>query len=349
MVRVLLAVAVLLSHLSMANYKVLSGGLAVQSFFIISGFYMALVLDEKYRDVGLFYSNRLLRLFPTYLAMLALGIVAIFIGANPMTSPELVERIAQNSMSAVVLGVENFVMVGQDLLFWFTIDANGALIFDPYAELDENTVIGWQGLAVPQAWSLSTELMFYAVAPFLARLNWRWIVALAACSIALRLAGHLLDVDYMLWQGRFFPTMLFMFLLGMLAYRALPLAARLPKVIGWLALGVLITYCAVYTFLPMEPLISRWVTYAVVALTIPWIFNAFKDNALDRWIGDLSYPVYLSQLLVVGAVLIYEPPFPVLTAFAATFAISILVLVFIEHPVDRWRQARLSRSTRDHA
>lgn len=343
MVRVLLAVAVLLSHLPMASYKVLSGGLAVQSFFIVSGFYMALVLDGKYRDVGLFYTNRLLRLFPTYLAMLALGIVAIFIGANPLTSQELVATIMQNPMSALVLGIENLALVGQDLLFWFTIDANGALVFDAYAELDENTTVGWQGLAVPQAWSLSTELMFYAIAPFLARLNWRWIVAIAAGSIGLRLAGHLLDVDYLLWQGRFFPTMLFMFLFGMLAYRALPLAAKLPKAIGWFALGALLAYCAIYTFLPIDPLIGRWITYAIVALTIPWIFNAFKDNALDRWIGDLSYPVYLSQLLVVGAVLVYEPPLPILTSVAGTFGISLLVLIFIEHPVDRWRQARLSR------
>jgi peptidoglycan/LPS O-acetylase OafA/YrhL len=343
MVRVLLAVAVLLSHLPMASYKVLTGGLAVQSFFIISGFYMALVLDGKYRDVGLFYSNRLLRLFPTYLAMLALGIVAIYIGANPMTSPELVTTIMENPASAALLAIENLVLVGQDLLFWFTIDSNGALIFDAHAELDENTVVGWQGLAVPQAWSLSTELMFYAVAPFLARRSWRWIVALAACSIALRLTGHLLDVDYLLWQGRFFPTMLFMFLLGMLAYRALPLAARLPKAIGWIALGVLLTYCALFSFLPMESLTSRWVTYAVVTLTVPWIFSAFKDSALDRWIGDLSYPVYLSQLLVVGAVLVYEPPFPILISFVGTFAISIVILVLIEHPIERWRQARLSR------
>lgn len=345
-VRVLLAVAVLLSHLPMASYKVLSGGLAVQSFFIISGFYMALVLDGKYRDVGLFYSNRMLRLFPTYLVMLVLGIAAIAIGANPMTPPELIERIVQNPMSAVVLGVGNLALVGQDLLFWFTIDANGALVFDAYAETDENTAVGWQGLAVPQAWSLSTELMFYALAPFLARLSWRWLVALAACSIGLRLAGHLLDVDYLLWQGRFFPTMLFMFLLGMLAYRALPLAAKLPKAIGWLALGVLLAYCASYTLLPMEPLASRWITYAVVTLTVPWIFNAFKDSAFDRWIGDLSYPVYLSQLLVVGAVLVYEPPFPIVIAFAATFAISALVLICIEHPIDRWRQARLTRRGR---
>ena len=77
LVRVALALAVLLSHLPLASYKFLSGGLAVQSFFIVSGFYMALVLGGKYKDVGLFYSNRLLRLFPTYFVTCALAALTV--------------------------------------------------------------------------------------------------------------------------------------------------------------------------------------------------------------------------------------------------------------------------------
>jgi peptidoglycan/LPS O-acetylase OafA/YrhL len=344
MVRVMLAFAVLLSHMPMASYKILSGGLAVQSFFIVSGFYMALVLDSKYRDTGLFYSNRLLRLFPTYFVMLAIGIAAVFLRANPVTSPELISSIAQNPASAITMAFTNLTLIGQELLFWFTFAPDGALVFDAHAEMSEQAAVGWQGLFVPQAWSLSMELIFYALAPFLARLKWGWLAALAAASIGLRLAGHLLDVDYLLWQGRFFPTALFMFVLGMLGYRALPLVARLPKAIGWGALALLLGYCAVFSFLPMEPLFARWVTYAIVALCVPWIFHAFKDFTLDRWIGDLSYPMYLSQLIVVGAVLMYEPPFAIWIAIGGTLAISVMVLVLIEHPLDKWRQKRLARA-----
>ena len=52
--------------------------IAVQSFYIISGFYMALVLDGKYRRTGLFYSNRLLRLAPAYFTMMAIAAVALW-------------------------------------------------------------------------------------------------------------------------------------------------------------------------------------------------------------------------------------------------------------------------------
>jgi peptidoglycan/LPS O-acetylase OafA/YrhL len=346
MVRVALALAVLLSHLPMATFKFIGGGLAVQAFFIVSGFYMALVLDGKYKDASVFYSNRLLRLFPTYFVMLALGAVALFVlNASATAAPGLASTIAQNPDTATILAIENLILIGQDSLFWFTIDANGALHFDASGALpDETTTLAWQGLLVPQAWSLSIELMFYALAPFLARLDWRWIAAIAVASIGLRLAGHWLPVDYSIWQGRFFPTALFMFLLGMLSHRLLPIVERLPKAIGWAAAALLLAYIVGYTLIPMAAPASRWVTYAMVAAATPWIFHAFREASLDRWIGDLSYPIYLSQLIVVGIVLTYEPPFPLWSAIIGTLAISALVLVVAEHPVDNWRQARLARS-----
>ena len=341
-IRVLLALAVLLSHLPLASYKILSGGLAVQSFFVISGFYMALVLDGKYRDTGLFWSNRVLRLAPTYFVMLLLGAAALFgLKASVTSSPEIMASLFGNPLSAAVMVLQNLFVFGQDLLFWFTVDPQGNLVFDAYADPAKQT-IAWQGLLAPQSWSLSTELMFYALAPLVTRWKTGWIVALAAASIALRQAGHLLDVDFLLWQGRLFPTVLFLFLAGVLGYRALPLVERAPRALGWLAAAGLIGFCLVYTSLKLPPGPDRWVTYAVVAVAVQWIFNAFKDNRWDRWIGDLSYPVFFSRLLVLGRVLPFTPPFPIWMAIGGTFAVSIAIMLLIERPVDRWRQARLA-------
>jgi peptidoglycan/LPS O-acetylase OafA/YrhL len=343
MVRVALAMAVVLSHLPLASYKFLSGGLAVQAFFIVSGFYMALVLDGKYKNVSLFYSNRLLRLFPTYLVMVALTIIAVYaFNASATIDPELIDRILQNPLTAFVMGIENLVMVGQEMLFWFSIDETGALVWDARGPLpDETTVVGWQGLFVPQAWSLSMELMFYAIAPFLARAGWKWIAAICVASIALRLSGAFLDnVDYLLWQGRFFPTALFLFLLGMLAHKALPFANRLPKAVGWITVLVVLAFIVTFPLLGWTDVRMRWVVYAVFAATTPFIFAAFKDNALDRWIGDLSYPIYMTQLFVIGFVLTKEPPFGMWIGIFGTLAMSVAILVLIDHPLDRWRQRR---------
>jgi peptidoglycan/LPS O-acetylase OafA/YrhL len=334
-----------LSHLPLASYKFLSGGLAVQSFFIISGFYMALVLDGKYKDIGLFYSNRLLRLFPTYLVMTALTIAAIYLfNASATLNPELINRMLQNPLTTAVMAFENLFMVGQEMLFWISIDENGAMVWDPRGPLpDENTVVGWQGVFVPQSWSLSMELMFYAIAPFLARGGWKWIAAICAASIALRLSGVFLEgagVDYLLWASRFFPAALFLFLFGMLAHKLLPLAARLPKAVGWvMALGVL-AFIVTFPLWGLTDLIWRWGVYALITLTTPFIFHAFKDNAIDRWVGDLSYPIYMTQLFVIGFVLTFNPPFGMWIGIFGTVAMAVLVLLIIDHPLDRWRQRR---------
>jgi peptidoglycan/LPS O-acetylase OafA/YrhL len=342
MVRVALAMAVVLSHLPLASYKFLSGGLAVQAFFIVSGFYMALVLEGKYKDVSLFYSNRLLRLFPTYFVMVALTIGAVYIfNASATLNPDIVNTILQDPLTTIVLAIENIVMVGQEMLFWFSVDQNGALVWDTAGPLpNETTTVAWQGLFVPQAWSLSMELMFYAVAPFLARAGWQWIAAICAASIALRLGGAWLDVDYLLWQGRFFPTALFLFLLGMLAHKALPLAASLPKAVGWITALAVLAFIVAFPLLGWTDVRMRWAVYAIFALTTPFIFAAFKDNALDRWIGDLSYPIYMTQLFVIGFVLTFNPPFGMWIGIFGTVAMSIAVLLLIDHPVDRWRQRR---------
>ena len=49
LLRIVLALSVLLEHaMAWHGYRMLGGPLAVQCFFIISGFYMGLVLNEKY-------------------------------------------------------------------------------------------------------------------------------------------------------------------------------------------------------------------------------------------------------------------------------------------------------------
>lgn len=46
--RLLLALSVVLAHLPVLLGPLVNGHVAVQGFFIISGFYMALILDSKY-------------------------------------------------------------------------------------------------------------------------------------------------------------------------------------------------------------------------------------------------------------------------------------------------------------
>ncbi|MEK6790185.1 MAG: acyltransferase family protein, partial [Deltaproteobacteria bacterium] len=76
LLRTILAVAVVIVHSSgIFGYNVVGGMVAVQSFYIISGFYMSLILNEKYTDLYVFYTNRILRLYPIYLVVVLLTLI----------------------------------------------------------------------------------------------------------------------------------------------------------------------------------------------------------------------------------------------------------------------------------
>ena len=163
MVRIVLALAVVLSHLPPANFHFVGGGVAVQGFFIISGIYMALVLSGKYDTAGLFYSNRLLRLLPSYFVMMAVAAVALFVLNASATATSDVMNAAYNKQRGVagILLFENVGIIGQELLYWFKLEPDGSLFFDPAATPETATVVAsWRALLVPQSWSLSMELMF---------------------------------------------------------------------------------------------------------------------------------------------------------------------------------------------
>jgi peptidoglycan/LPS O-acetylase OafA/YrhL len=345
LLRVALAMAVVLGHLPLASYKFVNAAVAVQSFYIISGFYMVLVLDGKYRDTRLFYSNRLLRLAPTYFVMMAIAAGALWgLNASATGSAEIIERAFRDPTSALVMAFENVFVIGQEMLFWFTIEADGTLAFAPNGALpDETTTLAWQALLVPQAWSLSMELFFYALAPFFARMSWQWLAAIALASLGLRFGGVLLPVDFPLWQGRLFPTGLFLFLLGMLAHRTLPLAARAPKAVGWVMGLAVLAMVALMPLSDLPPVAQRFITFGAIAIATPFMFATFKDDAFDRWVGEISYPLYLCHLVVIGIVLTYEPPFALWIAIGGSVAMAIALQVLIEQPVDRWRQRRAAR------
>ena len=81
--RFILALSVAYGHSGdFLGFPLIPGDTAVQSFYAISGFYMALVLNEKYRPGSstyfLFISNRFIRLFPVYATVLCLTLLLAF-------------------------------------------------------------------------------------------------------------------------------------------------------------------------------------------------------------------------------------------------------------------------------
>ena len=79
----------------------------------------------------------------------------------------------------------------------------------------------------------------------------------------------------------------------------------------------------------------------VVALASPHLFYAFRNVRFDSFLGELSYPMYLSHVLVGGVLLRLHLPawltYGNLLYVVATLVASTLLVAFIVIPVDRWR------------
>ncbi|THD77660.1 MAG: acyltransferase [Phenylobacterium sp.] len=307
--RLFLAISVVIAHTGpLFGLQLMPSFEAVRIFFAISGFYMALVLKEKYAGrTLLFYSNRALRIYPTY--WLALAVTLPLIGRWPLQGLE--------GLSWLGALFANLSLFGADVLYF--------------------TRHGPR-LAVDPAWSLGAELLFYLAAPFIARLGTWWLGGIAAVSFGLQLA---LDHFHPWTSYYLFPTNLCFFVYGMLAFRFMGtgLFAVLRARLGWpIAAGALLALMG-REFVPLFRNYS-WMHYVVAFGALPFIFSQFKRLAWDRWIGELSYPVYILHFAAINAAIRFFGGPSLWWTLAMTLPASVAVVLWFEGPIDRWRARR---------
>ncbi|MCR5875181.1 acyltransferase [Phenylobacterium sp. J426] len=352
--RLLLAVSVVLNHAQGFFRVQLAGGVAaVEAFFMISGFVMALVLSTKYdpvADRGVFYSNRLLRIFIPYFAVLAFaGLVGILAYFMRSTGPfALIEANDPDFAALGLLILTQITIVGQELFLFLTM-ADGSLQWSG-AKPDLGVV---DMLLIPPVWSISLELMFYAVAPWLVRLRSRWLLALIAASLLLRVAFVSAGLKDDPWSYRFFPLELCFFIGGMVSYRIYAqglIPERLHRPLG---LALLL---AVFAFQPaavfVESLgapraVAGWAFYSLALVCLPALFAWTKSNARDAFLGNFSYAVYLVHWPILILIDSVAPGIDgnvrAAVAVLASLAMAFAITELIEKPVDRWRQRRFNR------
>ncbi len=220
--RLLLATAVFIGHEGpVAGLKLVPADLAVQAFFVISGFYMALILDSKYRGATkVFLINRFTKIYSMYFAVLIGCLVAmIYFGTTfYMSSRQFMKFLGDARFTTALSYVAaNLGIFGLDALMFFNLKSDGQLC----------SILTCQGygahlfMLIPQAWSLSLELLFYLMAPFILRKSSSLLIAIVSAILVLRLVLWLnfpfIGGDP--WSYRFFPFELATFLLGSLAYR----------------------------------------------------------------------------------------------------------------------------------
>lgn len=338
-IRLLLAMSVLVGHAggfeglrfeSGQSAILVNGDTAVQTFYLISGFYMALVWDHKYTSAGVFWLSRYLRLAPVYLLISLATAITLYLSKGG------VGLYSNAPASDVALAlISNLTMIGQDLFMFLGYSPQTGFVFSPF--IFEGGLNGlspaWGFLLIEQGWSIGVEMWFYLLVPFVLGRSTRVLIVLIGLSLLARILAKYYGVEGGAWTYRFFPFELGVFLTGsvMARMRDRFVLRRYPG----LLLGIVILFIVLYPHVPFYETFRRIGVVALVALSLPTLFDLSRHWKVDRWIGELSYPVYITHMLV----LMWLPVSPLSGFWCAVVSVvfSAALMVFIEAPVNKFR------------
>lgn len=335
LLRLLLAISVLIAHSTpILGISLVGGRPAVESFFMISGFYMALVLSTKYQsNQTSFYKNRFLKLLPLYWFFTILVIIASFIihghfsiFGNSYVAP----------FSRIVLTFFNSSPLFNDVTNFLALNPITSNL--SFTTSFRNTVPEiWNFLVLPQGWTIGLEIMFYMFAPWLVKQKSKTLIVIAGISLFARLLSYYyLNLNHDPWEYRFFPFEILYFIAGILAYRIYLKINFIPKFYYFLPLALFTIF---FQFVPFNT--KRMIAYYLVFfVSLPMLFKFTKDNKVDRFIGELSYPLYLCHFLVID---ILAQTMNVNHNYLGTYALLLslplayLAHILVQQPIDSFR------------
>lgn len=299
--------------------------LAVDFFFCLSGFVIAYAYDGRLAQLGVwrFLQRRLIRLHPLVVIGSLLGLLTFWL--DPFS---------------------NLVAKYTDRLPWMTL---ASCLLIPYPMVPERYFNLFH--LNPPTWSLFWEYVANVVyALVLVRLRPRQLgvlLVLAATAICYesRAVGQL-GVG---WGGENAGggaiRVAYSFLIGLGLYRFNWL---LRSRLGFGALTILLLGAF---FFPFVPRINRFVDPVLVLLCLPLLVAlgagaapAPRLNGLYRFLGDLSYPLYMVHYPFIWIFVSYqEKEKPTAGTLAVLIPVAMLALVLLAYAVLRWVDAPVRR------
>ncbi len=145
------------------------------------------------------------------------------------------------------------------------------------------------------------------------------------------------------WDYMFFPTQIMFFMGGCVSYRIYTWIKTRPAKAywSWLQYTVLIAIILFYSYWFQNNYYKQTLLFVAMILFIPASFIITKASRLDRYLGNLSYPIYISQMLVINVT--RANAFPKL--FGAGFTTLLLVIIlsvflekWIAKPIENIKQ-----------
>ena len=331
--RILLASLVLASHAGVA--PVMSGVFAVECFFVISGFYMQLLIHQHYAGKAYwkrkFYTSRFLRIFIPYWCIVAIILLLSILSSHSISS-----------VSSYLTIFSNIFIIGSEHIKLWRL-AEGCNAYD------------WQQLIIPTIWSVGMELLFYLIAPFILCIHTPVLIFITFIGLVTKIIFLFYYVQaafhYECGDGLInglFPLEIGMFTLGALLYRfhiyytikgANP--GNYCKCITAIILATLCMNIGLhYISNPLWLLVTGYSYTGFILLFIPPLFKASLTQKYDRTIGELSYTFYLCHFYIIHTVLTsvsLNKPLKFIIAECTTLGCAYSIHYCIEKPLDKLR------------
>lgn len=297
---------------------------AVEAFFFISGFYMAAAYPRyqgRFAAVS-FWLSRYCRLLPFYATVLACTYLCWLAGL-PNNTTAIFNAFGQGDAPWLAI----VTLLGQDII-----------------SVNERTHLM---LPVRQSWSISAELVFYALVPLLLKFRSHWLLVLALLPFALK-AYFTLSGD---WRSAYFPfySQLGYFMLGVLLFRfRQELTWQKPFAVPLIALASLYLVTSNFAAFELNGLLANAGMVLAVAIAMPTAFR-HSNGPMSNFLGDISYGVYLVHVLVIELLIssgwiAYGAPASASVIWTCVLVLGFSVLaaalfeVAIQDPIDRWRR-----------
>lgn len=325
------------------DYFLIPGTSSVMVFYVLSGVVLSLIplrllaTDRTYDWFG-YFPRRVVRLCVPLFVAVALGVVAGF--AAYQLGSQSRSAIAVDYGSGVD-GIIHDILMQFDMLFNVS-DGGSTLSGEPLARVDS------------PVWSMSWELWFSLALPLVVFVVWK----------ARRFGLSMIIVTVLLLLSHFsgyFPLRLcLMFVLGVLVAKQLDSVARFRMNPVVEALAVLA--CVFLIELPFLMTVDGLAEAAcdtlmnltcmglvAIATTDGWLRRVLSCGVC-RWLGKISYSMYLTHAIVIGGLAVCLPLVgvanPLLVAAIAlvlSFGFAWLFWYFVERPSIAWSRSFQSK------
>jgi peptidoglycan/LPS O-acetylase OafA/YrhL len=306
-----LAGIVMLAHITFATgmstrhhlYKILGllSDYAVMLFIMISGFVITHLLLSKPEPYFPYIAKRFLRIYPVYIVCLAVGIPALYLSFDTFLAQPWgaltpsTDRVAADLQS----------LSGQFLPHLL------AHLTMLHGAISNKILYDSEYMFLSPAWSLSLEWQFYLVAPFI-------IYAIKRSQTTRLLLAVFTVVAYAAyWKGAFGSFFRPSILPGQALYFATGIFTRL--IIYRLPRGIVFPIGLAIVALLLLSVSMGFLPFYAWAVFIGWMISGDNntgaartfvnslsvvfDSKVARYMGDISYPLYLIHVPIIQLVL----------------------------------------------